>query len=244
MSNIGAFFLNSEKGDIIGANKSTVRFNQTRLNGVQAVGLASYQITYDIKNVNVRNYKGVIETATQSFPVQIPESNYTGATLATALQIALVALGLGAFTVVFALDKFTITAPQAIKIATNPFNNGGSDFFDMMGLLKNQALTLTNTSNNIVNLVYTDALYIMSEQLNLTRSKVDYNTNNRTNNVGVIYLPSGDVPKKDYVFFSSIKYIPYTSNRTIDFIDITIVDDEGNLLPSNDFKYLLEFYTL
>jgi hypothetical protein len=211
---------------------------------VQSVGLASYHFTSNITNINENNRRAVIVTATQSFPVTIAAGQYDEVQLAAAVQNAILsALLLATVTVIFANSIYTITTNVPFYIKTNPFNGGLDDFFDMMGLLKEQPLSNNLISLNVVNLVFTDAVYITSEVLNLNRSKVDYNTNDRTNNVGVMYLDS-DKGNKNYERISDIKYIPYTSNRTIDYIDITLYDDRGSLLPSNNFKYLLEFYTL
>ena len=243
----GIMLLNSNQGisDNINRKVSSLNFYQINANGIKKVGLCSYVFVDRIPNVNIANHVGVIDTGFTSYPVQIPDGNYTETDLATAVQTVLTGLGLGVFAVTWNGLKFTITSPIPITIKRNPITGGKRDIFDMMGIEKEQPLSNSNISKFLVNLNYSECFYILSRRLMRSRAKVDFNTNYVTSNVGVVYraeqTDKGINRHEERI--NNIKWISSVDIDNIDFIDIVIVDDEGFEIPVNDFEYRLEFLT-
>ena len=237
----GVIYLNSN--DNSSNSLQSAIYNKIRYIGAKKVGCASYKFISKIQNINDYNHTGVIDTGSQSYDVTIPNGQYNETQLALAVQTELNTLGLGVFSVVYdvATGKFNIVAPIAVFFEKNPIT-GYRDFFDMMGLQKDTVAPSINTSSVfLVNLVYTDCVYIVSNELNKSRDKREFNSNYATDHIVCIYLDSsGSVSSR----IENIKYIDIAPLGALDIIDIQVLDEEGRPLESQQFKYIMELYTM
>ena len=233
----GVIYLNSD--NISYGSKKEGYFDKINQTGIKKVGCASYKFISSITNINSNNNQAVIDTGTQSYPITIQIDQYTEAQLATAVQTELNTLGLGSFTVVYNVNiqQFVITAPIPITIVSNPISNF-KDFFDMMGIKKDEPVNINISSAYAVDMEYTNCVYIVSNELNKSRTKNEFNSAYIINHLVCIYL---DTPSQR---IENIKWIDVYGQDNINLIDIVVLDEQGRELPTEQFKYILELYTV
>lgn len=241
MTEKGVIYLNTN--DITSnPTKTTGIFTKIMNSGSRLVGVSAYKFNMNITNINDNNNIGVIVTGTMSYPVSIASISYDLSQLAIAVQTALNALSIGTFSVFYdnSINKYVITSSISFKIITNPINGGYRDFFDMMGFKKNTLFSLSYSSEYNVNINYTDCVYLVSNELNRSKNKKEYNSNRLINHLVCIY--SADFGTSQRI--ENIRYINIEPLGSIDIIDISIYDDQGRLLINDLFDYQLELYMI
>lgn len=241
MSNTnGILYLNSVDAVMVNDKKNNVKFNRVNTLGIRKIGISSYNFNYGIDNINDYTRSGAFETSGQTFVVYLTNGQYTETQLATEVETKLSLLGLGSWIVTYSNNNFVITAPEPVAFIKNPVNGGYRDFFDMMGIVKKNNLLSQHSSENIVNLAYTDSIYILSRALNESRTQIDYNSSNISDHLCIIYLND---KTKISERIDNVRFIDVAPLQSIDQIDILVYDDAGRPLVNNKFNYILEFYT-
>ena len=231
------------------------------LQKINSIALSSYEITYNVKNINSVNASSVFfETSSQSFPVDVVEGWYSFVDLATALQTALnVAAVVGTpFTVTYnaVTHKYTITN------ATFDFSlknlNPGRTWLQMIDIEPDLPLSGSVTGGDNLNLNFTNKIYIVSDRLHQHKQVGDVSSESRINNIlGVVYvtqnqpqqLDKADVNAPKSIFpkiiserIHNLKRIPQDRNRSIGDVDIKLLDDRGDIIP-DDIEFSFEFIT-
>lgn len=239
---------------------NNVTYQIPNIQSLSGIALNSFDFVYGLNNININNATAYFETATQSFQVILTNGNYNYTTLQTEVLLKLNALGLGVFTLTFTNDIYTLTAPVPIRFLTN-FNNGHRDWVDMLGLQKNTILK-TVFVGGVANIAYTDAIYILSEQLHEKQTIRDNSSNQRLSSVlGVVYvnkearMNAAEVlsrvvePKHitDRIINPKMTYLDL--NKRINTITIRLVDQQGLELPlttdnNGSCQYTLEIMTI
>lgn len=244
----GYIIIDSKKAIKNGADNNALSYNKYfNLQGVNYVALYSYDFLYNIDNVNDYNNTAYIDTGSQSFPVIIPNGNYTGITLAPAIKSALDGLGLGVWSVGYTTEKFVITGPIIFKFIQGP--NEDTNWSDMCGFEKYDFnLSLSNSSVYPVDLVYTNSVYIVSNILHSDKYKVDSSTNLRNNILGIVYVKKnkdlGENVKHHITEYNHVlKWIKTRDNRDLQNIDIQLFDDNGRPLNGTNYNYVLTLMT-
>lgn len=197
-----------------------------------AIGLSGYNIFYGIDNINNNNNISVFETAVQSYPVTIPNGNYTYENLRSEIQTQLNTLGLGAFTVVLFNNRYRITSPVPIKFVTNPVSGYKYDWASMISLPKDNNLSLV-VNGSTTDLLYTNKLLIVSGKLHSSKTTGDYLTgpNNIGNILGIVYLNSQTESQSAILDYANIKWVFKRTSQNIFETDIQILDGQGLNIP-------------
>lgn len=212
--------------------------------GIKYIQGESVQFFYNIPNINPRNNVILINTATMSYPVTVPQSFYDYNDLAIALAIQLNLLGLGAFTVTWntTVYRFVITSPVPINILAYP--PLVRDLGAVMGFAYDQALSTTITSQG-ADLTYTRNIYIVSNTINRNKKSNDQ-TSGQVNNIlftipvysnGIFERSNADVTKYDFLLNPvDIFYQPHNMKKicwngdAIGDIMLEVYDDQDQLL--------------
>lgn len=229
--------------------------NRFSLQGVKKVALCSYDFTYDIDNINKLNKVAYIETTTQTYPVTVTTGKYNYDELATAIQSALIATGLGAFVVTFNVNSYEIAGPVLFRFLQGP--DPHSDWSDMIGMDKRGSYATTQFSVGVVDISYTRSIYICSDALHSYKDKADSLTNNRNNILEIVYVNKDsnlgnskdvDAPTSNNAHhitdrIAELKWINVQSGRDFQNIDIKLYDDDGYLLDGSKFDYILQLLT-
>jgi len=218
------------------------------LNGIRSFVPHSFQMLYDIPNINARNNVMVIDDGTTSYPITITESYYDFTMLATAIQTRLNTLGLGAFTFVWdtTIYRFVMNSPIPIRFTHYPPQK--RDLTNVVGFPYDGALATVNTGG-YADLCYTRDIYVCSNVLNRNRKIIDqcsdpaindllmvvpiyehseeFQRNNSATTVPVQYLLN---PRNVFYREDIAKVINYNINDSIPSVDIRLFDDQGDIL--------------
>lgn len=225
------------------------------LQGLKSYGLRSYNLTINLPNIGDLNNTAYIDTGTQTFPITIANGYYTYDELAIEVSAKMSALGLGVFTVTLTSGyNFIITSTSAIPFKFIKPVNYHTDWAQMMGMEINGLFNISQ-GGGIVDISYTDVIYITSNTLNSYKDRVDVSTSQRITNVlGVVYPyhneyitgtdgpPQNGIKHITYVF-ESPKLINLQSNIEYRNVDIHLLDADGAPLPRNTIKFTIELIT-
>lgn len=211
--------------------------------GFTSLSLVEYELVLDVPHINSTNNVAVIDTGTQSYPVEIASGSYDTETLRVAFETQLNTLGLGAFTV--ALDagllRYTITAPVPVRIATNPILVGAWDFTRMMGFPQGAPLSATITGG-LIDLTWTTSIFVISREAHRQIKKRDITSDGRAGDIlAVVPLREDDTSPATQDFGKGVyagrietpKHVPYSPNVSLANLDIVLLDDRGNRIPED-----------
>lgn len=225
----------------------TEKQNYFSNSGVNSLEGESFQMFYDVPNINERNNVLVVDDGGTSYPVIVPEGGYTYISLAGRLAIELNALGLGLWAVVWNLinQRFEITAPVPVKFTKYPLQK--RDMGAIVGLEYETPLQL-NFFGGSADLSYTRDIYIVCDSLHRHKREDDQFTNPRFNNVLMVVPVYGNEeivrangadgtqkgtflnPRSIYYQPSWPKKINFNPMEAISNIRIQLFDDQGELL--------------
>ena len=212
---------------------------------LSTIGLNSFDFVYGLNNINSNTTTAYFETSTQTFNPTLTIGNYDYNTLATEVLIRLNALGLGAFTLTFTNDIYTLTSPVPIKFINNVIQNR-RDWVDMLGLKKNTPLQ-TVFVGGVANIAYTDAIYILCDELNRRQTVRDMGTSRVgqiSSVLGVVYTNKDERMSKTDVMTHIVepkhiserlrnpKFTYMDLNYRINTVTIHLVDQQGLELPT------------
>lgn len=229
--------------------------------GIKTIQGESVEFFYNIPNINARNNTLVISTATQSFPVTVPETFYDYAALATALTTQLNTLGIGVFLVTWntATYRFNVTSPVPINFVKYPPLK--RDLAAVMGFAYNKPLSVTIIGQG-ADLSYTRNIFIVSHTLNRNKRASDQNSSQVTDILFVVPVyDSSSFERTNAVVANNpymlnplnIFYQPFNmksirwDQESIGDITIRVFDDQDELLynPYGDqFSWSFRFSLL
>lgn len=234
---------NSPNPNSVIITPSTSYFSQSSINSFVP---ESFQMLYDIPNINARNNVMVLDDGTTSYPITVAESFYDFNTLAAAILVQLNLLGLGAFAFTWntATYRFNMTSPVPIRFTKYPPQI--KDLTAMVGFQHDTALS-TSYIGGYADLCYTRDIYICSTALHRSKKVIDQCSDTRINDVLMIVTiydseefkrSNALVATYDYllnprnVFHEphNPKLIHYNINDSIPSIDIRLLDDQGEIL--------------
>lgn len=207
----------------------------------------SFQMLYDIPNINARNNVMVVDDGGTSYPITITESFYTFDTLATAIQTQLNTLGLGAFTFVWdtTLYRFVINSPVPIRFTHFPSQR--KDLTAMVGFPYDTALASSYTGG-YADLCYTRDIFVCSQAIHRSKKVIDQCSDSQINDVLMVVpvYPSEEFKRSnskvptahDYllnprnIFYQphQPKLIHYNEYDSLPSIDVRLLDDLGDIL--------------
>ena len=215
--------------------------------GISEVEGESFNMFYDIPNINERNNVLVLEVGASSFPVTVPEGSYNHISLGTALAVQLNTLGLGAFACAWVpiTQKFELTCPVLASVAVYPPLK--RDLAKVMGFTYGLAPSLTIDGNS-ADLSYTRDIYVVSDTMHRNKRNDDQASSNLLNNILMI-VPvygstivdrsnSGVGTGKEYylnprnIFYQPhvTKKIAFNRDEAVSNINIRLYDDQGEQL--------------
>jgi len=238
----------SSKDAPLGSSPGNARFPLDANNrGVNSISMVEYELVLDIPLINARNDTAVIETTSQSYPVTIPHGNYDTTTLGVAVVAALNALGLGAFSILFdpTTARYNLAGPVGFRFIRNPVLVGAWDWSCMMGFPQSGPI-LFSQQGGLVDLTYTDAVYIVSLEAHARANKRDFAAAGRLANVlGVVPMRSDGDPVGGLaapvgggiIRAGRIEYpktIRYEAENALSQLDIRLYDDRGQPLPGDE----------
>jgi len=216
-------------------------------NVINRIGLSSYDFAVAFDNINERNRTMYIDDGTTTYPVTLEIQIYNIDELRVEAKIVLDALGLGAWTITVRDGKFIVLAPVPIKFLTNPVNNSGRDWADMMGMEKETELKLSHLGG-IADIVYTNKLYIIADEIHQYKSFSDESSSRRINNaLGVVYLnenknlgnekvllsPDAVYPHRATRQIQDMKWIKHRTRDDVGVVRILLLDDRGETIPDS-----------
>lgn len=255
----GALYISSfDRADYYDYNNAT--YQLANIQNLSAFALTSFDFVYGINNINVNNNKGYFETSTQSFNPTLVTGNYDYATLLAQVLVQMNATGLGVFTLTFINDIYTLTSPVPIRFLTNP-DNGRRDWVDMLGFKKNTPLQ-TVFVGGVPNLAYTDAIYILCDELHRRQTVRDITTSGRSSSILSVVYVNKDQKMGPTVVLDNIVHPKHITDRLVipkyTFLDlqyrvnqltIRLVDQQGLDLPpssagNGSCQYTLEIHCL
>ena len=253
MSNTSAYlYLNSDdRNNKPDPNTVDVNFNTNfRDNTARRLALSSYDFVTGFDNINSSNQVGYIDDGTTSYPLFIPTRVYDIFELRDELIIQLGLLGLGAWAITINQGSYDIIAPVPVKFLKNPLNQNGWDWIDMIGIEKETPLSLFH-NGGILDIAYTNKIYITSPELCQFKTLGDEATNERVNNcIGVVYLnsnvnlgsekiplsPPTILPSHATRQIENLKWIMHRSASDIGTVSIIMLDDRGQRIPTEQGK--------
>lgn len=237
----GLIILNSYDKQI-NEDEQHIRFEVNLQDDLNAVALSSFDFTYGFCNVNSRNNTGYIDDGSTTYPVVFNNGFYDYETFRVEMKAKLDALGLGVFNITFTDNIYAITAPVPIKFKNN-FLTGGRDWVDMANFTKEMPLNVSHVGGT-ANIAYTDAIYIICEELHRRQTMNDANTRSNMSNVlGVVYINENrdmgsdkiveDINRPRHITtrMPILKWINKDPNNSIGVFTISLVDAQGLPLP-------------
>jgi len=235
--------------------KSEAKFSGSfTFNGLKSFGLRSYNITADLPTIGELNRVAYIDTGSQTYPVTLDLGWYDYESLKLEILGKLTALGLGLFSLSYDEYRYVLQAPLPIRFI-KPVSYH-VDWAQMIGMPIDGELQ-TLTYGGVVDISYTDTIYIVSNALNSYKDRLDIATSNRVTNIlGVVYTsPSQDLTSPTFIYppsygtknmsyiFESPKMINLQKNIEYRTVDISLLDADGAPLPEGSVKYTIELVT-
>lgn len=223
-----------------------------RADGINSIGLASYDFITQFDTINSTNATSYISTASQTVPITIPVGMYTYGGLAAAITTQLSGFPGGAIVCTWDGVRFEYTSIVPIRFLADPVLVGTKTWSIMTGVPHGEFLPLaTVITGGLADINYTNALYITSNSVCKRQVIQDFGTNERLRNVlGVVYPYAGQTMSESIVVpihtpadLANIKYINYDFGDPISQIDIEILDERGNPIPEDargQMQFILE----
>lgn len=254
----GNIYLNSDNRQP-NEDEQLIRYQINVQEDINGIGLSSFDFLYGFCNINTMTQTAYFETATQTYPVTLDIGFYDYDTLKDEIILKLNALGLGAFALTFTDNIYALGAPVPIKFINN-VRSVGRDWVDMVNFQKNTVLKV-NHIGGTANISYTNAIYILSDELHKRGTISDgTSTLNFSNVLGVVYIDKDrdmgsdkiitDISRPRHITdrLNPIKWINKDSNNAITTLNIRLVDERGYDLPKRtdgcgSVKYILELQT-
>jgi hypothetical protein len=209
---------------------------------IKSIGVQSLNILYGIDNININNNVAVVDDGSTSYPVEIPNGNYNIADLGTIIETQLNLLGIAVFGVSYLNNRYIITSSIPIKFVVNPIKPYKNDWASMIGLPKDQPLSV-NIVGSVANILYTNKLFITSDEIHNNKTANDKTSSNRATNILAVVnignnlsLGDGDEyiqPRNISVQYENIKWIHRRPENNLSSITIRILDSEGLPIPLN-----------
>ena len=215
-------------------NSSISYFSNTEIKSVEG---ESFECFYDVPNINIRNNVLLLDDGATSYPVTISEGVYNYLELAAALTIQLNTLGLGVFAVDYGVtvkNAFTMASPVPVSIVDFPEQK--RDLGDMMGFVKDQ--TASSFLGSSPDLAYTRNIYVSSGALN-NRKRIDDQASSPLYDNLMLVVPVYEnsyvdvdqlQPRNIYYQPHNPKKINFDNAQAISNLDVTLYDDEGEIL--------------
>lgn len=240
-----------DRNKLVNVSPADVYFNSTisyiSNAGVKKIEAESFQMFYDVPNINERNNVLLIDDGATSYPVTVPERTYNYPSLAAEVAVQLNLLGIGAFTCIWdiATDSFVITCPVPMTIQKYPAQK--RDLGSVMGFGYNLPLNVSLIGGS-ADLNYTRDVYVISNELHRRKKIDDQSTNNFFDNVLMVvpiliyeqFPRSNRVapPGKEYLLYPKNvfyepnvpKQINFDSSSAVSNIDVRLLDDQGEVL--------------
>jgi hypothetical protein len=200
----------------------------------------SIQIPTSYYVITTANYEIKWEDAVPvEFKAQIPVGNYSGSTLATALQTAMNGVVAG-FTVTYNTSNYKLTWAHAanFKILTT------SSIYVNIGSPPS-VLGLSATSANAIEISGTRYIYIKSTKLGSGRKKHIVSDNSSTGNSATfkdyIAVLEQDVVVGNFLTKSANERDPLnlTDIQVLDYIDLSLEDDDFNIIDLNGLDWAI-----
>lgn len=223
-------------------DEQNIRFEVNLQDDLNAVALSSFDFTYGFCNVNSRNNTAYIDDGATTYPVTLLNGFYDYPTFLTEMKTRLDALGLGAFGITFTDNIYAMLAPVPIQFKNN-FLTAGRDWVDMAGFTKETPLNVSHVGGT-ANIAYTDAIYIICEELHRRQTMNDANTRSTMSNVlGVVYVNENrdlgsdkiaeDINRPRHITtrMKVLKWINKDPNNSVGVFTIRLVDAQGLPLP-------------
>ena len=220
------------------------------------LALTEIRFPWTIPTITARNELITIVyddgTGPVSYPLTIPSGWYTPTTLAAALETQIItATGNAGFTVSYnATYDFTAASNNAEtfyfkRLATNSAGPNAITVFEMMAWDNNQLLATSQVSGTVVNLLSTQFVDIVCDNLTLNQSLKDSDsgTNSRDVLCRVYLTPEGfngdptllgTVPHTIQRQFCFPKQIKWTANQSIANMRFQVYDDQGYILTTGE----------
>lgn len=253
-------FLDSKNISYGDVSKGNYKLNLD-LQYVNSVGLSSYDLTYNVKNINsVNKDKVYFDDGIQSYPVELEEGWHNYLELATVIQEALNNAVLVGTPFVVSYDSNT----HSYTITNTTFDftlrklTSDRTWLEMIDITPDTPLASSQVGGPNVNLNYTNKIYVVSDKLHQYKQVGDYGAGRVNNVLGVIYIienepqqlnkaddnaPQSIYPKIISKRIENIKYIQQNTSRVLSDIDIQLLDDFGFPMPTGDLDYTLELLT-
>lgn len=240
-------------------DEQKIRFDVNLQDDINGIALSSFDFVYGFCNINSKSRNGFIQTASQSYQITLDVGFYDYAELLTEMLAKLNVLGLGVFLMSFTDNIYSLISPVPIEFIENPLGVG-RDWVDMANFQKQTALK-TSHIGGTANLAYTDAIYILSDELHKRQTIYDTASNKNVSNVlGVVYVNKDKEMLSDKVIedimrpkhitdrIERVKWINKDVNNSFSVITIRLVDERGFELPKRtdgcgSIKYTLELQT-
>lgn len=195
--------------------------------------LENFKFTNSMYNVSIYSnvlYFGLASNGYASESVTITRSNYD----VTALLIALNNIANG-FTFTYSTQtlKFTVLNAQNFKLYSGPNN-----ILKVIGFsnIVHTSVLNTVTSNNIINLIGSQMLYLSLPNLSMNSYGVKRSTiNNSISNIASI--PVSAIQGDTQTFTSDLHH--KINDKVINFIEVRIVDESGSEVNFNGIDWYL-----
>lgn len=232
---IGFVSIDSKDGQ--GRDTNSLRYpNIANANRINFLGTKSIEMSLCIPNVNVNNNKLTIETASQSFQIEMPPGLYTSAEVETFISTELNLLGIGLFTVaIIAHPTISNLNVMTIQNLATPFKivptpGQPSDLSDLFGLSKMQPLA-NDSIGGCIDMRYSPYYDIVSLDLNKYDGKSDYSTDNKNNDILARLYAESETQTLYQKEYHHIKWVNMDNTATLGNITIRVVDQNGLEVP-------------
>lgn len=231
-------------------------FVNTRVTSIEG---ESFEMLYDIPNINERNNTIVFDDGATSYPITIDEKYYTYDQLGDAIQAEMNSvIGAGhVFTWDPVISRYTLVAPAPLKVTKFPPQK--RDLAALIGFGYDRPLSLFITGG-MSDITYTRNIYVISNNVHRSKRAQDQSSDSFMTDV-IMAVPiygeneefkrlnrltsSYDTllnPRHVYHQPTLRKQIAFNPNESISTIDIVLLDDQAEELYnpfSNDpdFSY-------
>ena len=199
--------------------------NATNISMLCSVESASIPLSY--YTINETNNKFSFNSITSG---EIPHGNYSINSLILALHEV---QKLFTFSYVKTTSKLSITSKQTIEGTDyNTVDFISNNIYKLIGLKPDtQFIGLNYVAPNPINLVYTSGIYLSLN--NIQNANLDLGTNNQSSNV-LLRIPVSQPTNTYLQYFNAIGFKNLLSTKVLASIDLSLLDDNRNLLQLTD----------